>query len=257
MSIISKKKLYAGLILSMTVLIFGYYLSSKFENKWINLLGHITSLIIAMYVMLGLKVKLPNRVVNYRISPSTFFYISIGVLGLYFVLEWQFKISIATLLGRDYIDIMTYKITSFKVIESIVIFPIIEELFFRRVISQKIYLKKGFHQALWISSILFSIAHIYSSTNLIGAFLVGLFLGYIYLKTDNIWLSIFAHALFNALLLFLSPSISDLILGITEYWVFGIFILFSLSLIFVMTFQINRINENNELKEIRDEITYR
>lgn len=251
------KKLYVGLFLSFVILIFGYYLSSKIGNKWLNLLGHVVSLLIASFLAIGFKFELPKRENNYKITPSIIFYVFIGVLGLYFVLEWQIRISIASLLGRDYIDIITYKITIFKVIKSIVIFPIVEELLFRRIISQKIYLKKGFHQALWVSSILFSIVHIYSSTNLIGAFIAGLLLGYIYLKTDNIWLSIFAHALFNSLILFLSPSISDLILGITEYWVFGIFIVFSLSLIFIMTFQINRINKNKGLKEIRDEITYR
>lgn len=246
------KKLYVGLFLSFVILIIGYNISSRFDNDWIIILGHISSVSIASYLAMGFKFELPKRENNIKTSPIIIFYIFMGVLGLYFVLEWQFKISIAVLLKRDFVDVMNYKITISRVIDSIIIFPVIEELFFRRIVSQKIYSKKGFYSALWISSILFSIAHIYSNTNLIGAFIAGIFLGYIYLKTSNIWLSIFAHVLFNALILFLSPPISDIVLGISKYWVFGLFVVFSLSLIITMTYFINRMMENKEPQKIQD-----
>jgi CAAX protease family protein len=242
------KKLYFGLLVSFIILIVGYKLSSYFENKWLSLLGHLSSIFVAAYFALEFKIKFPKQENKYKMSPNLFIYIFMGVLGLYFVLEWQFKISISVLLKRDYVDVMTYKISLYNVLKYIIIFPIIEELFFRRIISQKIYSAKGFYPALWISSILFSVAHVFSSTNLFGAFVAGIFLGYIYLKTQNIWLSIFAHSLFNTLLLFLSPPISDMILGISDYWVFGTFIAFSFSLIITMTYFINRIKDNSGLK---------
>lgn len=152
----------------------------------------------------------------------------------------------------DYVDVMTYNKTFFTIIKMILIYPMMEELFFRRIISEKIYQNNGFYSALWISSIIFAIAHIYSETNILGAFIAGIFLGFIYLKTSNIWLSIFAHALFNALILFSSPTISDLILGITEYWVFGVFIIFSLGLIFIMIYFLNKMGENRRPKRIID-----
>ena len=87
----------------------------------------------------------------------------------------------------------------YKFIPLMIITVIIEELIFRRIICQMIYNDKGFRKSLWLSSLAFTIAHIFAETSLLSIFIGGLFLAYIYLKTENIYLSITIHLFYNLL----------------------------------------------------------
>ncbi|MFI3324716.1 MAG: type II CAAX endopeptidase family protein [Clostridia bacterium] len=73
---------------------------------------------------------------------------------------------------------------------------VFEEFVFRGVVLSKLK-KYGASFAIVVSSILFAILH----SNLISmpfAFLAGLVMGFIYVKTNNLWITIFIHFLNNA-----------------------------------------------------------
>ena len=61
-------------------------------------------------------------------------------------------------------------------------------------IFQKAFQNK--HIAVWLAAILFSAIH-FQMQGFIPRMLLGAFLGYFYLWTNNLWVSIFAHLVFN------------------------------------------------------------
>ncbi len=72
-----------------------------------------------------------------------------------------------------------------------------EELMFRGILQpifQKAFQNK--HIAVWVAAILFSAIH-FQMQGFIPRMLLGAFLGYFYLWTNNLWVSIFAHFVFN------------------------------------------------------------
>lgn len=84
----------------------------------------------------------------------------------------------------------------------IVIGPVLEELYFRRIIQkQLIATNYSSFTAILIASLLFSIGHL-DLSNFISAFIGGVILGYAYFKTKNIFISILLHSLINVFVIF-------------------------------------------------------
>ncbi len=76
-----------------------------------------------------------------------------------------------------------------------------EEIFFRGVIQRYGYgLFKNPAVSIWITALLFSAIHL-QFEGFIPRFLLGLFLGYLFYWSSNLWLPILAHFLNNALML--------------------------------------------------------
>jgi len=77
--------------------------------------------------------------------------------------------------------------------------PIAEEIFFRGFLLEKIGSLYGNNVSIVITSILFGLAHL-SQGNVVPAVmtgLIGVLLGYIVIKTKNLYAAISAHMLFN------------------------------------------------------------
>lgn len=83
--------------------------------------------------------------------------------------------------------------------------PVYEEIIFRGILLRGMAKKMNPAIAIVISSLLFALVHMNIPQG-INAFLLGLFIGLIYLRTGSIYLSIFAHFINN----FLAISISSL-----------------------------------------------
>jgi len=83
--------------------------------------------------------------------------------------------------------------------------PFFEEVLFRGIILRGLLSHYGSKEALVFSSILFSLFHL-NPEQLLGALLLGYFLGWLYLKCRSLWPSIIAHSLFNSLAYFYSSS---------------------------------------------------
>ncbi|MFR9650473.1 MAG: CPBP family intramembrane glutamic endopeptidase [Rikenellaceae bacterium] len=90
-----------------------------------------------------------------------------------------------------------------------VVAPIFEELICRGVILESIRSKRGAWAACVISALIFGVIHI-SPQSMLNAFVIGLLLGFLYLRTNSIIAPIVIHSLNNLL------SYLLLIMGISE-----------------------------------------
>ena len=87
----------------------------------------------------------------------------------------------------------------YRVIGVIIIAPIIEELFFRKYLINRLLKENSKIATLITSSICFSLIHFETPNNLIPAFLFGLASGLIFIKTNKIGYSILLHLIGNSL----------------------------------------------------------
>ena len=85
--------------------------------------------------------------------------------------------------------------------------PVFEELIFRGLILDGLKENYSDKLALILSAVLFAIYH-FNWFQLLPTFIVGLFIGYIYLKTESVLLCIYTHFIYN-----LMPLISNQIYG--------------------------------------------
>ncbi|MHA6280332.1 lysostaphin resistance A-like protein [Salinimicrobium sp. CAU 1759] len=85
----------------------------------------------------------------------------------------------------------------YSVITALLVAPVLEELFFRKFLFQKLLLKNGFLTGIIISSFLFSLIHWETPLNLIPAFSFGLISAFIYYRTRNVIYCIILHFLYN------------------------------------------------------------
>lgn len=77
-----------------------------------------------------------------------------------------------------------------------ILIPIEEEIFHRRLLYVSLRNKLPFLSSLLISSLIFGLGHM-PVASAISAFVVGLFLGWIYEKTQNLSVNIMVHGLIN------------------------------------------------------------
>lgn len=79
-----------------------------------------------------------------------------------------------------------------------IIGPAMEEFVFRAVILGGLLKKYSVKKSIIISSILFGISHL-NGIQFINAFLLGILLGYTYIKTKSIYLCMYSHIVFNSI----------------------------------------------------------
>ncbi len=84
------------------------------------------------------------------------------------------------------------------IIGGAVIGPICEEIIFRGIILKEFLLRYDYKKAILYSSIIFSAIHM-MPLQVIATFPVGLVLGYIYYKTNSLWLVSIIHIINNTL----------------------------------------------------------
>ena len=95
----------------------------------------------------------------------------------------------------------------FEVISSVILAPILEELFFRGVLFNRLKIRTGVIVAMIISSALFAIGHEFGGIT--SAFLFGICMCIIYLKTDNILMTMSIHFLNNLVAVILEAVNAD------------------------------------------------
>ncbi len=94
--------------------------------------------------------------------------------------------------------------------------PVFEETLCRGILLGELREKYGVAAAWAVSSLFFGVMHIYPA-QLVGAFVIGLILGFIYIATDSLWAPMILHAANNAVAYLLlatghaEETLSDLI----------------------------------------------
>ena len=92
----------------------------------------------------------------------------------------------------EYVDPITFL---FDALSSIIFAPIFEELIFRGVLFNRLKIRIGILGAMLISSGIFAIGHEFGG--ILSAFLFGMCMCVIYLKTDNILMTMSVHFINN------------------------------------------------------------
>jgi membrane protease YdiL (CAAX protease family) len=238
------KNLYLNLLIAVVILLLGYYYSYITDDFWTSRIIGITTSIVSGFTLIGFNYKNLPKKQNEPIKAIQLIAIVIGFSGLillinyfgyliYSFLDWELEKQIRP----NENELLRYLIL-------IVIWVVIEEIYYRRIIAQEIFNKNGIPKALWISSLIFSIGHWFSDTGLLYAFIGGIILGYIYLKTKSIWLSIFAHMYFNLMTFFITPELIKYSAQInTKPKMIGM-ILIGMLFISIMVFLIKKSKEN-------------
>ena len=93
---------------------------------------------------------------------------------------------------------VSFGVTPFIAVSSVLLSPILEELVFRKIIFSSLIRYTGFWPAAAISSVMFAIAH-YNYSASLGYFLLGMVWCRMYNKTQNLGVVMVAHIIFNAL----------------------------------------------------------
>lgn len=78
----------------------------------------------------------------------------------------------------------------------VIVAPFTEELLFRGLILRGLYKRFGGLVAILLSSLLFGLVHL-NPWQFVTALLLGLILGWAYLRTGSVWLCVLGHALVN------------------------------------------------------------
>ena len=108
-------------------------------------------------------------------------------------------------IGAMFEEVIQKNIWSFLTV--VVVAPVTEELLFRKVILTGLEQNYGARRAILWSAFFFAVFHL-NPWQGISAFLIGIFLAWLYLNTRNIWLCIAIHA-FNNGMSFVAFYLSD------------------------------------------------
>lgn len=127
-----------------------------------------------------------------------------------------------------------------------VVAPIYEEIVFRGILLKGMSKKMNPTLALVASALFFALVHMNIPQG-INAFFLGLVLGFIYLKTGSIYLSIFAHFVNNLLALSIS-SLFLIIKGKHVVEIHGMFLIIGVILLAIACSQYNQNKTKNKAK---------
>lgn len=86
------------------------------------------------------------------------------------------------------------------IISTSIVAPIFEEVIYRGIILEQLNRRYGMIKAIVVSSLLFGIMHLNIEQGING-FFIGMVLGFIYIKTNSLLLSIFLHLANNSLVI--------------------------------------------------------
>ena len=130
-------------------------------------------------------------------------------------------------------------------INTIVVAPITEEFIFRGVLLHRLATKWNIAIAIWISSIIFGLLHFFDP---VGAFLFGVVMALLYIKTKNLIVPIIAHAMYNTILIILGQFSGTTAESSTQIssgdWIIGLLFI-TVSLPFLIRFIYRRFPAKN------------
>ncbi len=233
-----------------------YFFPAWYATRW----GRIVIVMLSFFaVILVLHINRTIRFSNIVLFPKTkwiYFVLGLALLAAVYigiilipsliVHQWSFvqlPRSIFYVSQESYSWIIIY----------ILIGPLCEELIHRGIILRGFLYRFVPFKAIIFSSLLFTVTHIdiYYPQRLIGVFVGGLILGYLFYITKNIWLCILCHSFYNSLF-FINDNIHRKIINIYPSYTFlqpielflmaWIFLLFLGLLLFLFKKEICRIH---------------
>ncbi|MBU3127418.1 CPBP family intramembrane metalloprotease [Clostridium tagluense] len=143
---------------------------------------------------------------KYHLNPMSFLFTAIMIIAFRLVFDNSLTLWVSRISMPDFINGAFEELTVSPIIlilSSAVVAPIYEEIIFRGILLKGMAKKINPTIALVVSSLFFAVVHLNVPQG-INAFLLGLVIGFIYLTTGSIYLSIFAHFINNLLALSVS-----------------------------------------------------
>lgn len=189
-------------------------------NLVLFLLQLFVALISLNIVLLIVKKNTPDTNFASNSFASDFIYVILLILGFRFLYEG----TIYQLKNLLYIDF-----TISSILLSCIYAPFIEEMMYRGIILNGMLKKYSPNVALVLSSAIFGIMH-FSLFQSINAFLIGLLIGYLFIKTKSLYLCVFIHfcnnfivmylpvVLFDSAVMHIIYAVFNIILGVSLLW---------------------------------------
>ncbi|WP_346881747.1 CPBP family intramembrane glutamic endopeptidase [uncultured Algibacter sp.] len=131
---------------------------------------------------------------NLKITRNIFFF---GFL----ILVYQISIKIPVIFLDRSPEYLSKPLSINYILGAILLAPIVEEIIFRGVILKGFLMSYSPKTAIFLSSLLFGLMHLYIVQG-IGAFIFGLYVGYIYYKIRSVGMIIILHSVNNAVGIF-------------------------------------------------------
>ena len=179
------------------------------------------------------------KIRNY--NPRIIFYLPLIGIGLFLINKpfWdlnkimEYYQGIST--NDNFINSNNHIALIYNLISTLLVAPMVEELFYRKFLLDKLLKKNKPILAIIVSSICFSIMHIETLNNLIPSFISGIVLGIIFLKTKKIGYCIMLHFIVNLIIMTINnidTLYNDWLIGYNFniiYWLlFGVGIIITL-----------------------------
>ena len=183
--------------------------SGRFE-KAVPYVIFVFGVFVKYYVIIILLKLLSNsrkeQKLKYHLNLMSFVFAALIIIAFRLVFDnsltlWVSKISMPDFINEAFEELSVSPII--LILSAAVVAPIYEEIIFRGILLKGMSKKINPIIALVVSALLFAIVHMNIPQG-INAFLLGLVIGFIYLKTGSIYLSIFAHFINNILALSVS-----------------------------------------------------
>ncbi|BEP30172.1 CPBP family intramembrane glutamic endopeptidase [Helicovermis profundi] len=104
---------------------------------------------------------------------------------------------------NDMLAVLKSQSIFITIISAVILAPITEEILFRGIIFKKLHNNINLKTAIVIQAMLFSFVH-FNLAQTLPTFLLGVVLAYMYYKTNNLWVPIFIHIIYNGLATFIT-----------------------------------------------------
>lgn len=161
--------------------------------------------LLLLFVPLKLSAMSLNLLISYFIESFNYLPFQeasdINPLGMWIIVPWKSYWYLAY--------------NALSVFNLVLLTPFAEELFFRGIVLHRLSLKYGDYKGLWFSSLLFGAMHLHG---FLHATLVGFVLGFVYLQTRNLKVSIYWHILHNAVAILIAMFASDPSI-LDQFWI--------------------------------------
>ena len=213
--VLSLKEIVVVYILQYIVILGSSYIYLSIDPKgdvtgFLTTMGYI--LLILFDIIVAIYLYLRNKRKEKKVKVANYFpivYLGIGMAVVLNMFIFLFN------LNNEIANLNIY----LAVLSSGIIGPILEEMLFRYVFLNRLSNFFTTRNAILLSSLVFALLH-GNIITMIYAFIMGFIFAYVYVKYDNIKVSIMCHIGANTIVIFLTSfNIWILLLGLFGVWI--------------------------------------
>ena len=213
--VLSLKEIVVVYILQYIVILGSSYIYLSIDPKgdvtgFLTTMGYI--LLILFDIIVAIYLYLRNKRKEKKVKVANYFpivYLGIGMAVVLNMFIFLFN------LNNEIANLNIY----LAVLSSGIIGPILEEMLFRYVFLNRLSNFFTTRNAILLSSLVFALLH-GDIITMIYAFIMGFIFAYVYVKYDNIKVSIMCHISANTIVIFLTSfNIWILLLGLFGVWI--------------------------------------